>query len=64
MSRTGTISGAALIALALAISTPPAAADPDHPRCNTHTIQHRSDLPSGYSIRALQEGRNYPAWCR
>ncbi len=64
MSRTRTISAAVLAVLALAIATPPAAADPDHPRCPTTTFQNRADLPSGYSIRAFQDGRNYPAWCR
>lgn len=64
MSRTSTITSAALIILALAVATPPASADPDHPRCPTTTIEDRTALPPGYSIRALQDGRNYPAWCR
>lgn len=64
MSRTRTISAAVLAVLAFSIATPPAAADPDHPRCPKTTIQNRADLPSGYSIRALQDGRNYPVWCR
>ena len=43
---------------------PDASADPDHLRCTTVTIRTRDEIPPGVSIRALQEGRNYPVWCR
>jgi hypothetical protein len=55
---------AVLTALAVGVAAIPAAADPDHPRCTTITIQTRSDIPSGLSVRAVQEGLLYPVWCR
>jgi hypothetical protein len=54
----------ATAALLLGFAVVPAAADPDHPHCTTVSILTRADIPSGYSIRALQEGLIYPTWCR
>jgi hypothetical protein len=36
------------------------------PPCSTltTTIAHRADIPSGVSVRQLQEGLNYPDLCR
>ena len=53
-----------LTALIIGLSASPAAADPDHPRCATRTIQTRADVPSEMSMRAIQEGLIYPPWCR
>ena len=64
MSGTSRLVVTGLTALVIGVGATPAAADPDHPRCSTTTIENRADLPLGYSIRAIQDGLNYPTWCR
>jgi len=54
----------ALITCAVLSVAPHAAADPDHLHCTAITIRTVAEIPDGFSIRALQEGRNYPVWCR
>lgn len=59
---------AAAVALSLvATSATPALGERHHGRgCAslTVTIERVADIPSGVSVRALQEGRNYPPRCR
>lgn len=59
---------AAVVALSLvAASATPAASSPHRGHgCPslTITIEHVADIPSGVSVRALQEGRIYPPRCR
>jgi|1186.fasta_scaffold629794_1 hypothetical protein len=54
-------------ALAVLAAPLPAHADPHvDPSCATLTVTIRTvaDVPSGLSVRALQEGRLYPPRCR
>jgi hypothetical protein len=64
MSARRTFAVAVLTGLVFATTSTSAAADPDHPRCPTTTIQTRAHIPSGLSVRAIQEGLHYPVWCR
>ena len=64
MSARRTLAVAVLSGAVFATTSTSAAADPDHPRCPTTTIQTRADVPPGLSVRAIQEGLLYPAWCR
>ena len=64
MSARRTLAVAVFTGVVFAATSTSATADPDHPRCPTMTIQTRADIPSGLSLRAIQEGLLYPVWCR
>lgn len=67
MSIVSSVATVSLLVTALVASTQAAdAGESSNPPCSTLTvtISHVADIPSGLSIRALQEGLNYPPRCR
>ena len=67
MTITTTLTATAVIAAALLAGSGAAQADPRiDPPCSTLTvtIADRADIPSGVSVRQLQDALNYPDRCR